>query len=187
MSTPNAQAGAISFAHLAGITTPVHAAKADAPDDDKKDAKKAEDDSDDESMESDEPKKDEAKKAEDDSDEEKAEDDKPDDADEDDKKSKKARSASGISKGIAQERARWTAVVASKSFAKHAAMGAHMLANTSMSADAILSVLRDAPAAASQSDAARSARNPSLGAGAPAFSPTTNDRWGAAFKRAGIA
>lgn len=182
MSTPNAQAGAISFAHLAGITTPVHAAKADAPDEDKKDAKKAEDDSDDETMESDEPEKDDDKKE----DAKTAESDEPDENDKPkDDKAKKA-STSALARGAVKERARWSAVLASKAFARNPAVGAHLLANTDMSAEAVLSVLRDAPAASSTNDAARAARNPNLGANAPASAPSTDARWGAAFKRAGI-
>lgn len=178
MSTTNAQAGAISFAHLAGITTPIHAAKADSPsDDDKKDAKKADDDSDDETMEDDEPKKNDDTKE-----DAKAEADEPDDDDKKDK-AKKA-STSGVARGVAQERARWTAVLASKSFARNPAVGAHMLANTSMDASGILAVLRDTPATAA--DAGRAARNPNLGTSAPAVAVSTDTRWGAAFKRAGV-
>jgi hypothetical protein len=179
MSTLDAQAGAISFAHLAGITAPVHAAKADAPDDDKKDAKKADDDSDDETMESDDPEKDDDKDA-------KAESDEPDEDDEPKKDKAKKASTSGVARGVAQERARWTAVIGSRAFVRNPAIGAHLLANTPMSATAILGALRDAPAGTGAADAARSARNPNLGAGAPAVAVTTDTRWGAAFKRAGI-
>jgi hypothetical protein len=175
MSTPNAEAGAISFAHLAGITTPVHAAKADAPED-KKDAAASDDD---ESMEDDEPKKDDGDKKED----AKAESDEPDEDDEP-KKAKKA-SVSGVSRGVAQERARWTAVLGSKSFARNPAIAARLLANTSMDAPAIISALHDTPAAVSP-DAARATRNPNLGTSAPAVAVSTDTRWGAAFKRAGV-
>jgi hypothetical protein len=183
MSTLDAQAGAISFAHLAGITAPVHAAKADAPDDkdDKKDAKKADDDTDDETMESDEPEKDDDKK-----DDAKAESDEPDEDDEPKKDKAKKASTSGVARGIAQERARWTAVIGSRAFVRNPAIGAHLLANTPMSAAAILGALRDAPAGTGAVDAARAARNPNLGTSAPAVAVTTDMRWGAAFKRAGV-
>jgi hypothetical protein len=178
MSTPNAQAGAISFAHLAGITTPVHAAKAEPPakddEDDKDDDEKAEGDDDDAKAEADPKDKDAAN---DDSDE-------PDDDDDGDKKSKKARAA-GMARGVVLERRRWTSVLASKAFGRSPAIGAHLLANTPMNAAAILAALRDAPASGSN-DAARSARNPNLGSPAPAVSASTDDRWAAAIKRAGI-
>lgn len=181
MSVKDIEAGTISFAHLSGLAR-ISAAKSDAPEDDKKDAKKAEDDSDDAdaSAESDDDKKDAAK----------AEADEPED--DDDKKDDKAKKAESdddkkdAKKATAAERARWAAVLSSKAFARNAAIGAHLLANTSMSAAAVMSVLRDAPAAASSNDAARSARNPNLGASAPAVAATTNDRWAAAIKRAGI-
>ncbi len=181
MSNHNAQAGAISFAHLAGITTPVRAPRAASPDDqeDPK-SKKADDDTDpdDEVMESDE-------QDDDDSDDARADSEDPDEDDtEKDDKAKKA-SKSGVARGVAQERARWTAVVSSKSFARNPAIAAHLLANTPMTSSAILSALRDAPSATSQ-DAARAARNPNLGVSGPPVTATTTDRWSAAFKRAGV-
>lgn len=190
MSPPNAQAGAISFAHLAGITTPVHAkAEAPADKDDDKDAKAQGEDETDEQyakrMEDEEDEKAAKSKADANEDDEQPEDDKKDD------KAKKAgaRAASPLARGVAQERARWVAVVGSRAFARNAAVGAHLLASTSMDAGAILAVLRDTPATAS-GDGGRAARNPSIGTGAAAAptGPAANEaRWAAAAKRAGIA
>ena len=188
MSLPDAQAGAISFAHLAGITAPVHAAKAEAPDDKEKGkAKKAEgEDETDEKMEA----EDDDKSAE--APGEGGEDDEPEDDEKDDKKGKAkkagARGVPAFARGVAQERARWAGVLGSRAFARNPAVGAHLLANTAMDAEAILGVLRDTPAAAA-GDGGRASRNPSIGTGAAA-APTgpaaTEARWGAAFKRAGI-
>ena len=66
------------------------------------------------------------------------------------------------------ERTRWATVLGSKSFARNPALGARLLARTGMSASAIVGTLRDTPAAGGQSaSAARSDRNPRVGADAP--------------------
>jgi hypothetical protein len=198
MTVNTAQAGALSFAHLAGITRPINA-RADVPDGDKKDDKDASktqgaDESDDdyakrmEAEDDDKKDDDKAKKAESDDEDEKMESDDKDP--EDDKKdSKKARGTSGVSRGVTMERARWTAVIGSRAFSRNPAVGAHMLASTSMSASAILGVLRDTPVSASAADS-RSARNPNIGtdaAAAPTGASAIQNAWGSAFKRAGVA
>lgn len=72
--------------------------------------------------------------------------------------------------GVRQERRRWMTVLKSRAFGGQAAtIGAHLLANTGMSADAILGVLRAVAADAEKTAAA----NPTA----------IQDRWASAFQR----
>jgi hypothetical protein len=192
---------AVSFAHLQGIGKPLNGKpRGDGPDDDKKkdddDAKKqGADESDDDYAkrmeEDDDDKKDDkasGKKADtdDDDDEENMEgdDDEPGDDDKKDDKSKAAHR-----RGVRSERSRWAAVLGHKSFAGNPVLGARLLATTAMSAKAIIGCLRDSPAPV-VAHSGRSAGNPNLGPSGGTSSPggaaAIDQRWGAAFKRAGV-
>jgi hypothetical protein len=187
---PELLGSTVSFAHLHGVARPLGSAKAD---DDKKDEQdddkdegakgsKAEgDDNVDEDNEDDDKKDAKA----DDNDENMAGED--DDAgdDDEDKKTKKAAHRAGVK----AERARWAAVLGSRVFASNPALGARLLATTALPAKAILGCIRDSPAASTQSTS-RAAGNPAIGpngGSAPSNGPAANDqRWAAAFKRAGV-
>jgi hypothetical protein len=104
----------------------------------------------------------------------------------------------GFRAGVQQERARWTAVLASKSFAGNPAVAAHLLANTSMSAGEITASLRQIAAdtaAAPREQAAAIAerwnaafrRMEAATGDAPRPSREIAGRWAAAVKRAGVA
>jgi hypothetical protein len=101
--------------------------------------------------------------------------------------------------GVAQERRRWMAVLGSTAFGASPVAGAHMLANTSMDASAILSVLRGIAADNQAAPGARqaviadrwSAAFQRMDASAATGSPSPRqsqeaDRWSAAMNRAGI-
>ena len=92
-------------------------------------------------------------------------------------------------RGVSAERARWASVLGSKFFAGNPALGARLLSTTSLSARTIIGCLRDSPAVgASRPD--RAARNPNVGPSggrSPGAGPNAiQDRWSAAFKRAGV-
>jgi hypothetical protein len=70
------------------------------------------------------------------------------------------------------ERARWSKVLGSSAFASAPPVAAHLLASTDMPAEAIIGSLRQIAADAKAAPAAREA--------------AISDRWGAAFKRAGV-
>lgn len=190
---------AVSFAHLQGIGKPLSGKpRGEGSDDDKKrdddDAKKqGADESDDDYAkrmeEEDDDKKDDkasGKKADTDDDEEdmEGEDDEPGDDDKKDDKSKAAHR-----RGMRSERSRWAAVLGHKSFAGNPVLGARLLATTAMSAKAIIGCLRDSPALV-VAHSGRSAGNPNLGPSGGTSSPSgaaaIDQRWGAAFKRAGV-
>jgi hypothetical protein len=160
-----ADATAVSFAHLSGIALPASGARAESEDKDKD----REDENPDEDAEEEDDKKSKKAKAKskakaDDEDDGSDADMEESDEDEDDGKDKRdAKSARSA------ERARWAAVLGNKAFARAPAMGAKLLATTNLSAKAITGLLAEAPAAATSSPAssARSERNPQLGGGAP--------------------
>jgi hypothetical protein len=189
---PDLLGSTVSFAHLHGIARPPVAAKADDKKDDEKDNDedtRAKAEGDDNVDEDNEDKKEDDKNAKaDDNDENmKAEGEEDDDAadDDEDKKTKKAAHRGGVK----AERARWAGVLGHKLFASNPALGARLLATTSLPAKAILACIRDLPAASGQTSS-RAAGNPSLGpngGAAPSTGAAANDqRWAAAFKRAGV-
>ena len=181
MATDKLLTGSVSFAHLHGISKPL-GAKADDQEDDKKQMEGESDEDYAKRMDAEDgdPK---------DPDNDGDEDAEGDDADPEDEK-KDAKSKASHARGVKSERARWAAVIGNKLFASNPALGARLLATTSLGAKAILGCLRDSPAAASAiAPASRAQNNPTVGSGAapaPTGAAAIEQRWGAAFKRAGI-
>ncbi|HLN23893.1 MAG TPA: hypothetical protein VK558_07915 [Patescibacteria group bacterium] len=184
--TTSVAAGARSFAHFAGLTRAAGKAKSEDERDEREDAEDDDGKNQDQDREDGDSKKSKKAKADDDGDGDGAsEDDDGKDASEDDedddKKSKKAKRASeddeddeddeedemrGKSASASarrRERARWATVLGSRVSAGNPALAMNLLANTTMTRQQIIGVLRDTPAASSDAPAGR--RNPNLGSG----------------------
>ncbi len=177
----DADASAVSFAHLSGIALPASGARAESDKDEDKDREDENTDEDAEDEDDKKSKKAKKAKAKADEDDDGSDADMSDeDEDEDDKPKDKAKSARTA------ERARWAAVLGNKSFARAPALGARLLATTGMSAKAIVGLLAEAPAAVAsgQASSARSDRNPALGQGSPSRGAPTESHMVSAMQRA---
>ena len=198
MSIKKKLAGALSFAHLAGVGR-AQSSDDDKPIDDDKEKQKAARAEDEDPEEEDDKKKDGAKAKDDETDAKAEDDDQPssDDGDGDDKGDKKGRAkadedddrddemrgASAVAKARLREQARCAAIFASAGAAKNPVLAANLAFKTRMSRKEALVVLDSTPAAA-PSHAHRSARNPALGAGDPpqqSQKQAQTARWDAAF------
>ncbi|WP_342705150.1 hypothetical protein OHZ10_29215 [Burkholderia arboris] len=131
-----------------------------AEDDRKDDERDDENAEDDELEEDDSGKGKKGKRAADDEDDERAEDD-------DDEEEMRGKSA--VARARRRERARCAAIMSSKSAGRNIELAANLAFNTSMTRQEALAILRASPAADSSGHSARSAartsRNPQLGAG----------------------
>lgn len=156
-------AGAMSFAHMAGLGAP---RAEDDRKEDRKDSKRAEDDEDEERMEEDEdsgddPKSKKGKRAEDDEDDSSAENDDTDgdgDTEKDDDKDGAKKAA--FRRGRMAERKRLATIFGSKAAARNLPLACNLGFKTSMSADSVISTLRDTPAATGPTG---NRSNPNLG------------------------
>jgi hypothetical protein len=205
MKLSNADAGSLSFAHLAGL-----APRAEKGDDDKdygrKSSKKASEDEDDEDDKKEQDRSDgdskKSRAAEDDKDDDRdekdaSEDDKGDDED-DKKSSKKAKRAddedddtemrgnSPVARARRREQARCAAIFADPKAAHNPVLAASLAFETRLPRSEALAVLRSTPMAASPFDhsAARSARNPSLGPSGGSGATDPSDRMVARMRAA---
>jgi hypothetical protein len=194
-------ASALSFAHLAGIGGKA-AAKGRAEDDDEKDKAESDDKDTDakgsraEGDEKDTPEDDDKKgsKAGADDDYDAEEDDS--EKDDKDKKSKKSKASDDdgdddkddkTKAGAKQERARWASLMANPAVTRNLAFAVELAATTDFSAERIVSLVAKVPAGAATNNTARSARNPSVGAGGgaePNSKQKVDASWDSAFKKA---
>jgi len=184
-------AGVSRFAHLAGFGKGRAEAKS-AEDEDEKDKKddaaKSEKDDDDERMEGDEDEKEASAETDDDKDDDKPKsskkgkgegDDERCEDDDDDKKEAKAER-----RGRRMERKRTAAVLSSPQVARNLPMAAALLAETSMSAAAIITAVKASGSVSASND--RRERNPRIDTSVPERSDAKSIEasWDRAIKRA---
>lgn len=158
-------AGALSFAHMAGLGAPRAEDDREEDRNENKDSKRSEDDEDEEQMGDDdsdggedEPKSKKGKRSEDDEDDADAEDEDAEEGDGEDDKDGAKKAA--FRRGRKAERKRLAKIFGSKAAARNLPLACNLAFKTSMSADSVISTLRDTPAATSPSG---SRSNPNLG------------------------